>query len=179
MKGKRYQKYYHVKTAASKTFAFSLKQNVYIIWINLATGNRDFALLLAFGIHYLHFIPLLSWSIRAFPLSIVVIFSILFPATKLTSKSSKALDARLTFIKIKIIPTEWPYLQTQGCVMLNEQFSSHYSLLVSTLTSDMTVLFGNDAFSIFQSFIFSAFNYKIVLQFFEKILPFPENLLQS
>ena len=33
--------YYHVKTAASRTFAFSRKYNVYIIWINVATINQD------------------------------------------------------------------------------------------------------------------------------------------
>ena len=34
------KKYYHVKTAASRTFAFSRKKNVYIIWINLAMINQ-------------------------------------------------------------------------------------------------------------------------------------------
>ena len=37
---KRYQKHYHVKTATPRTFTFSRKQNVYLIWINLTRTNQ-------------------------------------------------------------------------------------------------------------------------------------------
>ena len=39
---KRYQKFYHVKTAASRTFSFSRKENVYKIWINLEIKIKAF-----------------------------------------------------------------------------------------------------------------------------------------
>ena len=45
-----------------------------------------------------------------------------FSATKLISKSHKALVTRLTFNKIRKILIDRPYLQTQGQVTANKQF---------------------------------------------------------
>ena len=62
-----------------------------------------------FGLHYLNCIPLLHCLTKALSLSIVIRIvanKVLFPATKLTSESGKALGIRLTFTKIKKIPTD-------------------------------------------------------------------------
>ena len=80
-----------------------------------------------------------------------------FSATKLISTSGKALGTKLTFTKIKKIPPEQPYLQTQDWVTANEQFfkSSLISFYwnFSKMRSDIFVNISAENFFILDGFV--------------------------
>ena len=117
------KKYHRVKIAASRTFVFSRKLNIYIICINLATINQVKAFCNASSVWGLLVkLYLLVALIKQRLITTIVANKGFFPATKLISKSSKALGKRLTSTKIEKILADPPFTQTQGRVTTNEQF---------------------------------------------------------
>ena len=89
---------------------------------NDKSRQKHFVMPLVFGVYQLNRIPSLHCLTRALSLSIITIVVNKGSRDQAYIESGKVLGTRLTFTKIKKIPTDRPYPQTQGRVMANKHF---------------------------------------------------------